>query len=329
MTNKSETKVSIAKALADGDFHSGEALGKQLGITRAAVANHIKALSNLGLDIYSVTGRGYKLAKNIDLLDSNKINAFFNSRYSLETYTIIDSTNDFLMQRIRAEGKLQDAHTVVAECQTSGRGRRGRKWQSPFGSHVYLSQYRIIEDGLSAAAGLSLAVGIAVKRVCEKFVDTEIMLKWPNDILSDGKKLAGVLIEAEGQSDGQCHLVIGIGINFDMPKKSAAEIDQAWIDLKTLAGDRIDRNHFVACLIEELDDIVREYKDNRLDNLAKEWNLSNAFKASDVEISSNTSIKFGKCIGIDTTGALLIEGQESGKVEKIFGGEVSLRKVVK
>ena len=329
MSNKAETKITIAKVLADGEFHSGEALGKLLGISRAAVANHVKALSNLGLDIYSVTGRGYKLANHIALLDSDRINAVFNANYSLDTYSIIDSTNEFLMQKIRTEKSLKDGHSVVAECQTAGRGRRGRTWQSPFGSHVYFSQYRIIEDGLSAAAGLSLAVGIAVKRVCEKIVNSKIQLKWPNDILSNGRKLAGVLIEAEGQSDGQCHLVVGIGINFDMPEKSAREIDQAWVDLKTLAGDNLDRNYFVACLIEELDVIVEEYKANRLDNLVEEWNTSNAFKDAEVEISSNTSIKSGTCIGIDSTGALIINSHDSGKREKIFGGEVSLRKVTK
>lgn len=329
MVNKTETKVTIAKVLSDGEFHSGEALGKTLGISRAAVANHVKTLSNLGLDIYSVTGRGYKLANHIELLDSEKVNALCNTNYSLETYSIIDSTNEFLMQKIRANSELVDGHSVVAECQTAGRGRRGRKWQSPFGSHVYFSQYRTIEDGLSAAAGLSLAVGIAVKRVCEKIVGDQIQLKWPNDILSNNRKLAGVLIEAEGQSDGRCHLVIGIGINFNMPEKNAEEIEQAWVDLKTLAGSNLDRNQFVAYLLEELDVIVAEYKANRLDNLVDEWNGSNAFKDSNVEISSNTSVKSGKCIGIDTSGALLVESNDTGKVEKIFGGEVSLRKVSK
>lgn len=326
MANKNETKVTIAKILSDGEFHSGEALGQKLGISRAAIANHIKALANLGLDIYSVTGRGYKFASNIELLDESKIKAIFGQNYSLETYSIIDSTNEHLMQKIRSESQLNDGHSVVAECQTAGRGRRGRKWQSPFGSHVYFSQYRVIEDGLSAAAGLSLAVGVAVKRVCEKFVGNKIQLKWPNDVLSDNRKLAGVLIEAEGQSDGQCHLVIGVGINFDMPSKSAEEIDQAWVDLKTLAGKPLDRNKFVAYLMEELNKIVHEYKDNRLDNLLSEWNRANAFKDSDVEISSNTAVKSGKCLGIDTSGALLLESHETGKIEKIFGGEVSLRK---
>lgn len=325
---KPDTKTAIAKILSDGEFHSGETLGKQLGVSRAAIANHIKSLSGLGLDIYSVTGRGYKLASHIELLDQNKINAVFGSEFPLETFSIIDSTNEFLMNKIRTDAELIDGYSVIAECQTAGRGRRGRKWQSPFGSHVYFSQYRIIEDGLSAAAGLSLAVGIAVQRACKSFVTSNIQLKWPNDILSDGKKLAGVLIEAEGQSDGQCHLVIGIGINFDMPAVHAEQIEQAWTDLNTLAGKKVNRNEFVATLLKELSVIVSEYKLTRLDGLIDEWNQLNAFRDEEVAITSNTIIKHGFCKGIDNSGALIIESVD-GKLEKVFGGEVSLRKVSK
>jgi len=324
---KAENKIAIAKLLSDGEFHSGEKLGQSLGISRAAVANHVKTLSNLGLDIYSVTGRGYKLANHIELIDQKKINSYANKHYSLETHSIIDSTNEHLMKKIRAEDNLVDGHTVIAECQTEGRGRRGRKWQSPFGSHLYFSQYRVIEDGLSAAAGLSLAVGLAVQRACRKFVNSDVELKWPNDILSNNKKLAGVLIEAEGQSDGKCHLVIGIGINFKMPEQSANEIEQAWTDLESLAGCALDRNNLVSVLLEELETIVSKYKETRLDSFVEEWNDSNAYKEQMVKISSNSLVKSGICKGIDNTGALILENIDSGKLEKIFGGEISLRKL--
>lgn len=323
---KSDTKITIANILADGEFHSGQALGESLGISRAAIANHIKSLSKLGLDIYSVTGRGYKLSNNLELLNAEKITRALTTEVNIEAFSIIDSTNEYLMNKIRAEQQLEDAHTVVAECQTDGRGRRGRKWQSPFGSHLYFSQYRILEDGLSAAAGLSLAVGIAVQRTCQSFVETSVKLKWPNDVLADGKKLAGVLIEAEGQSDGQCHLVIGVGINFDMPEKQASEIDQPWTDLKTLAGNKPDRNEFASMFIEQLDIVIDEYKQHRLDNLAAHWNDLNAFADKEVEIISATRAKAGLCKGIDNSGALLLELFDDGSVERIYGGEVSLRK---
>ena len=323
---KSDTKITIANILSDGEFHSGQALGELLGISRAAIANHIKSLSKLGLDIYSVTGRGYKLSNNLELLNADKIKQKISTAVNVEAFSIIDSTNEYLMNQIRTEQKLEDSHTVVAECQTDGRGRRGRKWQSPFGSHLYFSQYRVLEDGLAAAAGLSLAVGIAVQRTCQSFVDLKVELKWPNDVLVDGKKLAGVLIEAEGQSDGQCHLVIGVGINFDMPQKQADEIDQPWTDLKTLAHIKPDRNEFASIFIGQLSTVIDEYKLHRLHNLAKQWNELNAFADKEVEIISATKIKTGLCKGIDDTGALLLASCDDGSIERIFGGEVSLRK---
>ncbi len=323
---KSDTKITIANILADGEFHSGQALGESLGISRAAIANHIKSLSQLGLDIYSVTGRGYKLSNNLELLNAEKITQALTTEVNVEAFSIIDSTNEYLMNKIRAEQQLEDSHTVVAECQTDGRGRRGRKWQSPFGSHLYFSQYRVLEDGLSAAAGLSLAVGIAVQKTCQCFVDASVELKWPNDVLVDGQKLAGVLIEAEGQSDGQCHLVIGVGINFDMPEKQSSEIDQPWTDLKTLAGKKPDRNAFASMFIKQLDMVINEYKQHRLDNLVSQWNELNAFADKEVEIISATRTKAGLCKGIDNNGALLLELLDDGSVERIYGGEVSLRK---
>lgn len=324
--SKQDIKIELVKLLADGQFHSGEELGNLFGMSRAAIANHMKALSEFGLDIFSVTGRGYKLAKDLSLLDKNKILGHLAVDTDIETHTLIDSTNEYLLQAVRNQTELADGHTVLAECQLAGRGRRGRTWQSPFGSHIYFSQYRIIEDGLSAAAGLSLAVGLAVKKACERFTNKQVDLKWPNDVLSEQKKLAGVLIEAEGQSDGVCHLIVGIGINIDMPEKAAKEIEQPWTDMVQLSEQELDRNQFVAELMNELDKVVIEYRNARLDNLYLEWNKANAFKDDLVNISSNTQVKEGICLGIDNTGALLIENTTTKKVEKIFGGEVSLRK---
>ena len=218
---KRELKADIATALADGHFHSGEELGQRFGVSRTAISNQVKNLIDLGLDVFSVHGKGYKLAEAFTLLNEEKIRQSLSLDHDIEVFPIIDSTNSYLMERIRSSKNASNGHTVLAECQTAGRGRRGRTWVSPFGSHIYLSQYRIIEDGLAAAAGLSLAIGIAVKNACDKVSGGELELKWPNDILYKKKKVAGILIEAEGQSDGLCHIVIGIGINVDMPQQSA------------------------------------------------------------------------------------------------------------
>ncbi len=336
----SDAKLVILRALADGKFHSGQTLGEQLGITRAAIAKHVKQLMELGLDIYSVTGKGYKLAEAFTLLNHQNIRKEYDQDISLDVFPVIDSTNAYLMRQIRQDKMLTDGHTVLAECQTAGRGRRGRSWISPFGSHIYLSRYYQTSEGLGEAAGLSLAVGVAVAEAINKVINKAVgnnycgnknnklaKLKWPNDVLIEDKKIAGVLIEAEGQSDGICHLVVGIGININMPKIAAEGIDQPWTDLNSHTTVKIDRNEFSVILLKELDNVMQEYRINKLNNLADEWNNNNAYKGKVVNIIGIKDSKSGKCIGIDQTGALLIEEIKTKGTFRVFGGEVSLRKV--
>lgn len=321
-----DNKHKIVKILADGEFHSGEVIGESLGISRAAVSGHIKNLSNIGLDIYSVTGKGYQLAGGLRLLNLNEIEQQYQFKHKLELFPIIPSTNEYLMGLIKSKTELLDGHTILAECQTKGRGRRGRAWQSPYGSHVYLSQYRTMDSGLSAASGLSLAVGIAVLNTINEFSNLECQLKWPNDVLVNGKKIAGILVEAEGQTDGVCHLVIGVGININMPTIAAQSIEQPWTDLNTISDENIDRNAFIVKLLEQLESVYQEYQLNRLDRLFEQWNAHNAFANQAVELTSASKVQVGKCLGIDTSGALLLEDLTSKNVLKVFGGEVSLRK---
>ncbi|GHB80143.1 bifunctional ligase/repressor BirA [Psychrosphaera saromensis] len=321
-----DNKHKIVQILSDGEFHSGEVIGEQLGISRAAVSGHIKSLSNIGLDIFSITGKGYQLAGGLSLLDLKKIKQNCSVNNELELFPVIPSTNEYLMGLIKSKTDLSDGHTILAECQTQGKGRRGRTWQSPYGSHVYLSQYRTMDSGLSAASSLSLAIGLAVLNTINAFSNKKCELKWPNDLLVEGKKIAGILVEAEGQADGVCHLVIGVGINIDMPKASALDIEQPWTDLNTITDNTIDRNQFIAKLLEQLESVYQEYSDNRLDNLANQWNQNNAFVNQIVELRSTSKVQVGKCLGIDTSGALLLEDLTTKVISKIFGGEVSLRK---
>ena len=321
-----DNKHKIVQMLADGEFHSGEMIGDVLGISRAAVSGHVKSLTNMGLDIYSITGKGYQLPGGLILLNVGHIKQNYALDQSLELIPIIPSTNEHLMRLIKSEKDLVDGHTIIAECQTKGRGRRGRTWQSPYGSHVYLSQYRTMDSGLSAASGLSIAIGLAVVKTISQFTKLDCRLKWPNDVLVGGKKIAGILVEAEGQTDGICHLVIGVGINVNMPISSANNIEQPWTDVNAISDELIDRNIFIAKLLEQLEHVYQEYQANRLDSLFKQWNANNAYENQIVELTSASKTQVGKCLGIDANGALLLEDLTSKSVLKIFGGEVSLRK---
>lgn len=325
MKPDSDIKLHIINALSSGRFVSGQELADSMNVTRSAIAKHIKVIKDLGLDIYSVKGKGYRLSEKLSLLNVDTIKKGYPSNNILELHHVIDSTNAYLIRSLRENKDVKDGHTVVAECQTDGRGRRGRAWVSPFGSHVYMSRYYQTSLGLSEASGLSLAIGIAVANCINRLVTKKAELKWPNDVLIDNKKIAGVLIEAEGQSDGMCHLIIGIGINIQMPNDASLKIDQPWTDINSHCNKAIDRNLFLTYLLSEIDSVMSIFRETRLETLYSKWNEMNAYKDKIVKVISGRNSREGLCIGIDSTGALLVNDSVTNTVFKAVGGEVSLR----
>ncbi len=231
MRKDHSTKLHILQTLSDGEFHSGEALGNALGISRAAIAKHIKSLSEWGVDIYRIQGRGYQMARPMPLLDEAKL--MVGSVQKLELIPVIDSTNQYLLDRVNESEK---GRICLAEYQTNGRGRRGRQWISPFGSNLYLSMYWRLDAGMAAAMGLSLVIGIAAVEALEAMGIEGVKLKWPNDLYYQDKKLAGILVEMSGQAGGAAHLVIGMGLNIGMPDVQP-NIDQPWTTLNHACGD--------------------------------------------------------------------------------------------
>jgi BirA family biotin operon repressor/biotin-[acetyl-CoA-carboxylase] ligase len=329
MTDISGNKLKILTALSAGDFISGQLLGEQLGISRAAVAKHIQSLSELGLEIYKVTNKGYKLAQPLNLLNKATLQMAYNElteqqgQAQFEVHATIDSTNSELMRRIGSVD-LTSGTVVVAEAQTAGRGRRGRQWQSPFGANLYFSYYWLLQDGLARAMGVSIAVGLAVYD-CLRIVGMKnVALKWPNDILADGAKLAGILVELDGQPEGPCHLVIGIGLNLAMPSAVSELIDQTWTDLKSQQIN-IEKNLLVATLTVCLEKRLAHYAKSGLSNMYKEWNELNAFKDQLISLNTGERAWQGKCVGIDEQGGICL--RQDGEVKSYYGGEISLRKV--
>ena len=318
------TREYIVNALSSGSFISGQQLGDDLNISRSAISKHIKALSTIGLDIYSVPGKGYKLSHSIDLLDKNKIVDYLDDHTNatlIEVHSLIDSTSSYLMRRL--PNQLKQGQVCLAEYQSSGRGRRGRQGESPFGSHIYLSLYWRLEQGFSSAMGLSLVVALAVSDAIRSIEGIEVELKWPNDIYIKGAKLAGILIDLEGQAEGPTHSVIGIGINLKMPIKSAEKINQSWTDLQTHCVEPIDRNRLSAKVIECLKLRLMEFEISGLSSMVDEWHNQDLYLNKNISIITGNKVTQGICRGINHQGALLLE--ENAKVKVIYGGEVSVR----
>jgi len=320
----------LINALASGKFVSGQEIGKELGISRTAISAHVKALVTMGLDVFSVTGKGYKLAQPLHLLNKRIIQGLLSEQKiadkdnltpEIEVHSLIDSTNDYLMRRL--PNQLTQGQVCLAEYQSAGRGRRGRQWVSPFGSQIYLSMYWSLEEGLSAAMGLSLLSALAVSDAVYEASGIQVQLKWPNDVYIEGVKLAGILIDLEGQALEPSHSVIGIGLNLNMPGKAAEKIDQGWTDLQSHSETTIDRNVLSAALISSLYTRLLQHRKEGLNVMLDEWHAHDVYLNKRVKLHTGERVTTGICRGINNQGALLLE--VDGQVKPIYGGEVSLR----
>lgn len=312
-------RQALLAILADGEFHSGEQLGEQLGISRAAVSKHVAALKALGLDVYSLTGRGHRLALPLALYDQALLQSAL-PMAPVHVFPVIDSTNQFLLERV---GQLQSGSLCLAECQTAGRGRRGKPWVSPFGCQLIISLYWRLEQGMAAVMGLSLAVGVAVVDALESLGYHGVQLKWPNDIYYEGRKLAGILVEMSGSAGSLCHLVIGVGINLAMPDREAEKIDQAWAELRELSRDPVDRNQLAVSVGRSLQETMLRFERDGLAPFVERWNQLDSFSGRPVKLLMGEREVFGIARGIDDRGALRLETEQG--MALFVGGEVSLR----
>lgn len=320
--------MPLAKLLAlmsDGAFHSGRELGEVLGVSRSAVWKQIQRLEALGIEVYSVKGRGYRIPSGIDLLDIEVFKARLPEVFADRLDEIVfegevASTNSLALQALN-KGKTSGLY--AAEYQAQGRGRRGREWVSPYGANLYFSLAWRFSAGVAALEGLSLAVGVALRRGLGRIGVEDVQLKWPNDLLSQGRKLAGILIEISGDAAGECQVVIGVGINVAMPAGLLDQISQPIADVAELADEHPGRSALLAILVEELMDTLDRFERDGFGSVRQEWQLANAHRDSRIRLVSGQEEVSGICRGVDESGALLLES--GGQIRSYYGGEVSLR----
>jgi BirA family biotin operon repressor/biotin-[acetyl-CoA-carboxylase] ligase len=317
--------TALLRILADGQFHSGEVLGQALGISRAGVWKHLRALKARGIDICSIPGKGHRLAAPIELLSEAQIRAALAAPAlarlgGLELHQHIDSTNSELRRRAAA---LPSAFVCLAEGQSAGRGRYSRAWASPYARNLYLSLLWRFDSGPDALTGLSLAVGVAVLRALRRLGITGVGLKWPNDLVWRGAKCAGALSEMTGESCGNCSVVIGVGVNVDMPRPLGAAITQPWTDLRTISGQPVSRNRLAGMLISELIEALAAFEDTSLATVLDEWRQHDILNGHPVVVTLAHGDETGVARGIDAGGALLVES--GGGIKRYLSGDVSVR----
>ena len=320
--------LALVRLLADGRFHSGEALAGVLGVSRAAVWKHVRALSaELALEIDAVRGRGYRLATPIELLDRDRIAAALapGTAAALAQLVVLDSvasTNGFLIGQRPPRSDLGIA--CVAEQQTAGRGRRGRPWVSPFGANVYLSLLWQFELPAAALAGLSLAVGVAVAGTLRGLGVGDAALKWPNDLLWRGRKLGGILVELSGEVDGPTRAVVGVGVNHRMPLASAALIDQDWADMASAVPHALpSRCALVAGLLDRLVAAMLQFRTAGLAPFLPAWDELDGLRGRDVVVRLGEQAISGRELGVAPSGALRLMTAEGER--QYLAGEVSVR----
>ena len=317
--------------LSDGGFHSGEKLAKRLRISRAGVWKGIQALRALGIDVESVPRQGYRLPRKVDLLDKAAIREALppeaRARVAqLDVLLTVDSTNRFVADSPPvAAGQVQ---VCVAELQNAGRGRRGRTWLAPFASGICMSLGWQFAEAPPTFSALSLAVGVAAVKAFRRLGIQGVGLKWPNDLIWQQRKLGGILIEMRGESAGPALVVIGIGINMQMPAQvrlMLAEQQAVLIsDVHEIMRDRTPtRNVLIGALVDEIATMLMTFTQRGFEPFVEQWRQLDTLADAHVKIISGTETTYGTARGVEVDGTLLVD--VDGQLRRFISGEVSLR----
>ncbi|MCC8103199.1 MAG: biotin--[acetyl-CoA-carboxylase] ligase [Clostridiales bacterium] len=325
-------KTKILSMLSDQDHYvSGQALCEQLQVSRTAVWKTMNQLREDGYEIESVPSKGYRITKRPDRITSEEIISRLHSRWAAQQvyyYESTDSTNNEA-RRLAEKGAVSGT-LVVAEEQVQGKGRRGRSWVTPAGTAIAMSlllrpgqfeQTRLQPDH---APMLTLVMGMAVAAACREVCGVEVGIKWPNDVVADGKKICGILTEMSCEMDYINYVVIGIGINTGI-EQFPPELSQRAISLHILMGCRPDRAKLIDACMEKFEQYYDRFmRTQDFTSLLDEYNDCLLGKGDRVRVLSSEREFEGVSCGINTRGELMVR-REDGTMEQIFAGEVSVR----
>ena len=319
-------KTKILKVLrGTKDYISGQELCEQLGVSRTAVWKYMKQLKEEGYEIQAVQNKGYRLVEVPDVLGESEIKSRMNTRWAgreVYFYEEIDSTNT-QAKRLAEEGAVSGT-LVVSDCQTKGKGRRGRVWESPKGTALYMTLMIRPQIRPERASMLTLVIGLSVVQAIRNVLKVEVGIKWPNDVVLNKKKLVGILTEMNAQMDYIEYLLLGVGINANT-KEFPPEIQDKATSLQIELGYPVNRAELVAETMKCFENYYEIFE--------KTQDLSGLMEAyQEVLVNYNQPVRVlepgneysGIARGINELGELLVE-RENGVVETVYAGEVSVR----
>lgn len=307
-------------------YISGEEIGRRLQISRAAVWKGISRLRQEGYEIEAATNKGYRLTPRETMYNQKELETGLKTKYigrPLFFYKETDTTNN----RIRdlAQEGAQEGALAVAETQTAGRGRRGRRWEAPAGSGVWMSLLLRPSIAPAAAPALTLLAGLAVAEALEEMTGLAMEIKWPNDILCNGKKLVGILMEMDCEMQAVHYIILGIGVNVNIPEFPEGLRETA-TSLFLEDGRTYSRRQTVHGILERFEALYEEFrKTGSFAPFRERYRAKCANIGKDVRVLGQEEFA-ARALDITPEGELLIRRKDTGQEEVIFSGEVSIRK---
>ena len=314
------------RRLADGRFHSGQDIARSLNRSRATLSEALKLAPELGVELFSIPGKGYRLAAPIEFLDEALIAArlrAMGARVSLQIVDEIESTSTRLLQ-LAAEG-APSGTCLAAEWQRAGRGRRGRSWVSSLGGSLTFSLLWRFERGAGHLGGLSLAVGEAVARALSQSGVERVQVKWPNDVVADFRKLAGILVETSGEMQGPSVAVVGVGVNYRLGERALDLIDQPVTDVAQCAPVAPSRSELLARLLGTLAASLEEFDRAGFAASRDAWRSMHAYQGRRVRVIPGRDAPFdAEVTDVALDGALVVSTPD-GRLVNLSSAEISLR----
>ncbi len=317
-TGTIKDKILEHLILNRGKYVSGEMLASEHSVSRAAIWKHVQALRDEGYMIKSSTKEGYTIVGSPGVLAPAEIKAGLKTRMmgkNIHYFKETESTN--ILARDMA-GSVEEGTVVIAESQTGGRGRMGRKWISPEGG-IWLSVILKPKMQPLHAPRITLLAGVAVAKTIRSY-GLPAKIKWPNDVLINGKKVCGILTEIGAEMDSIQYVVVGVGIDANVDTETfPEEFRDTSTSLKNELGYDINRVEFVQELLIELEALYLKFQNEGFTSIIEEWRMMSATIGEWVKITTQSRIMYGEAVGVDSDGALILETGE-GRLEKIVAG---------
>ena len=303
---------------------SGQELAGRLGCSRAAVWKHVAALRRAGYGIEARHARGYVLAASPDRLGPAELGPRLRGAWREIVWRAeLDSTQR--LARERARGGAPEGTVVIAEAQTQGRGRLGRHWHSPPGVNLYCTVILRPERSPAVVPQVALVAGVAVADAVRETIGRPAAVKWPNDVLVDGRKVAGILTEMEGEAERVAFVLVGIGVNVNLdPVHLPPEIAASATSLLAATGAPVDRAAFTARLLAALEARYGQFLAGGFAAIRPAFEATAFLTGRTVRVSGLDAAVQGRVVGVSDEGALELEGAEGGTL-RVLAGEVTLR----